>query len=151
RDEAQREKRLLEMAVLLDELRTLSAQADALKAALEREQAQARPVLGALQTLGAAYKFQVEQAAAVVKANRAAVEQQRAALRNQVKKLNDERTALVSEQSTKQQELHNLVQHFALRETHRDRLRNEGWLCNSCCFVDCSETRAVRSSLSFLT
>jgi hypothetical protein len=58
----------------------------------------------------------------------ATVEQQRSTLLERIKTLREERTALVAEQSTKQQEKNTLDGHFALRETHRDRLRNEGWL-----------------------
>ena len=50
------------------------------------------------------------------------------ALRDRFNKLGDERTKLVTEQSTKQQEKNALDEHFALRETHRDRLRTEGLL-----------------------
>jgi hypothetical protein len=95
---------------------------------LERERTQAKPVLEALQGLGAAYKFQVEHAAELVATNQTAVQLEHKALRDRFKKLGEDRTNLLSEQSTKQQEKNALDQHFALRETHRDRLRNEGLL-----------------------
>ena len=128
REAAQRNKRLIDMAVLLGEMQALEADIEALKAALQREQEQARPVLETLERLGAAYKFQVERAIDSVTASRSGVQGQREALRSQIKALGEERTALVAEQSTKQLELETLGQHFALRETHRERLRLQGWL-----------------------
>lgn len=128
RTTAQKDKRHVEMALVLGELRTVTAEVTELERALERERTQAKPVLDALQMLGAAYKFQIEQASGAVKTNQAAVEQQRSTLLDRIKILRDERTALVAEQSTKQQEKNALDGHFALRETHRDLLRNEGWL-----------------------
>lgn len=128
RTAAQSDKRLGEMAVVLGELRILSANVTELGHALERERTQAKPVLEALQELGAAYKFQVEHAAGLVATNQITVQQEHKALRDRFKKLGEDRTNLLSEQSTKQQEKNTLDQHFALRETHRDRLRNEGLL-----------------------
>ena len=128
RTAAQSNKRLGEMAVVLGELRILSANITELGHALERERTQAKPVLEALQGLGAAYKFQVEHAAVLVATNQNTVQQEHRALRDRFKKLGEDRTNLLSEQSTKQQEKNALDQHFALRETHRDRLRNEGLL-----------------------
>ena len=128
RTAAQQDKRLGEMAVVLGELHTVTADVTELERALEHERTQARPVLEALQVLGAAYKFQVEQAVGPVTTNQNTVQHEHKALRDRFKKLGDERTKLVTEQSTKQQEKNALDQHFALRETHRDRLRTEGLL-----------------------
>lgn len=128
RTASQRDKRLVEMAVVLGELRTVTAEVTELERALERERTQAKPVLEALQVLGAAYKFQVEQAASLVAINQTTVQNQHKALRDRFKKLGDERTTLLTEQSTKQQAKATLDEHFTVRETHRDRLRVEGLL-----------------------
>ena len=128
RTQAQGDKRLVEMAMVLAELRTVTAEVTELERALERERTQAKPVLEALQTLGADYKFQLEQASAAVKASQSAVAQQRSNLAGVINNLRDDRTSLLTEQSTKQQEKNSLDAHFASRESHRDRLRNDGWL-----------------------
>lgn len=125
---AHRDKRLIEMAMVLAELRSVSAEIVELERALERERTQAKPVLEALQSLGAACKFKLEQAAVVVKTSQKAVQQQRFDLAAAIRTLRDARTNLVTEQSTKEQEKKNLEAHFDARETHRDRLRNDGWL-----------------------
>lgn len=128
RTNAQKDKRLVEMAIVLAELRAVTAEVTELERALERERTQAKPVLEALQTLGADYKFQLEQASAAVKSSQSAVAQQRSNLAGVIKNLRDDRTSLITEQSTKQQEKNSLDAHFASRESHRDRLRNDGWL-----------------------
>ncbi len=125
---AQLDRRLVEMAVVLGEIRSLAAEVSELERALEREQAQAKPVLESLRVLGAAYKFQVEVAATAVKKSQSTVEGQRTALRQKLKTLGDQRTELLTEQATKRQELSALETHFSERDSHRERLRKEGWL-----------------------
>ena len=121
-------KRLVEMALLLRELAKLNAEAQALRAAISKEEVQARPVLESLQTLGAAYKLQLGNAAEAVKAIQLGVENQLQALRTENNALLDQRTELVREQSAKQQASDALDAHFVSRETHRERQRREGWL-----------------------
>ena len=58
---------------------TVTAHVAELERALELERAQAKPVLEALQVFGAAYKFQVEQAAGVVATNQANAQRERQA------------------------------------------------------------------------
>lgn len=122
------DKRLVEMAVVLGEIRGLAAEVSELERALERERLQAKPMLDSLRVLGAAYKFQVEAAASAVKGSQDAVEEQRTALRQKLTLLGDQRTELLTEQATKQQELSSLETHFSERDSHRERLRKEGWL-----------------------
>ena len=125
---AQLDKRLVEMAVVLGEIRSLAAGISELERALERERAQAKPVLDSLRAVGAAYKSRLVAAASAVKGSQDAVEGQRTALRQKLKTLGDQRTDLLTEQATKQQELSSLEKHFSERESHRERLRKEGWL-----------------------
>lgn len=122
------EKRLIEMAVLLGEIRGLAAEVSELERALERERTQAKPVLESLCKLGAAYKFQLDAAASGVKASQSSVEEQRSMLRQSLKTLNGQRTDLVTEKATKQQELSSLEGHFGERDSYRERLRKNGWL-----------------------
>src|SRR6266571_896257 len=110
---AQHDKRLVEMAVVLREIRSLAAEVSELERALEREREQAKPVLESLRVLGAAYKFQIEAAATAVKNSQDSVEKQRTALRQKLKTLGDQRTELLTEQATKRQELSSLETHFS--------------------------------------
>jgi chromosome segregation ATPase len=128
RTSAQADKRIVEMAIVLGEVRKLMAEAEALSHAISQEEKQAKPVMAALQTLGAAYKFQLTKSIADTAAIQKNVQDQHEALSREINGIVDQRTALATEQSAKQNESDQLTAHFTSREQHRDRLRTEGWL-----------------------
>jgi hypothetical protein len=127
---AEKSKRVIEMAIELAEVARIKAQADQMRAAIEREREQARPVLDALQSIGGQLRARLNEELAAVIASISVLETQHQTLREEISAYRDKETSLASERSDKQANLAIVDNFFAARDSERERLRREEWVAS---------------------
>jgi hypothetical protein len=125
---AERNKKVVEMAVALAEISKLRVQSDQLRRAIEREREQARPGLEALQQLGGRLKCKLDQQIAVNTASILAIDNECGGLRKEMDAFRDQELRLAAEYSEKKVQLYVVEEFFSKRETERDRLRQQEWV-----------------------
>src|SRR5579883_660728 len=130
RNEATGRKRLLALAMVLEELGDVQRRAKGLQVAIQLEQEESKPVLQALQELGGKLKARLHDERGAVNASISQLDQQDQQLRRNMSELRQSEMALASEKASAQQQLSALEIFFAERDAERDALRRGGWVEN---------------------
>ena len=125
---AEGKKRVVEMAIALASMARLRVQTDQMRAAIEREREEAKPVLEELQSLGGQLKSRLNEELEATMASISLVETEYRQLREEVDSCRDKETALASERAEKLAKLVAVEEFFAARESERERLRREEWV-----------------------
>jgi hypothetical protein len=128
RNDVNKRKRLLAMAVALEELREFQSRAKGLQLAIQREQEESKPVLQTLQELGGKLKARLHDERGAVDASISGVDHQDQQLRRNMSELRQSEMTLASEQASAQQQMAALELFFAERDAERDALRRGGWV-----------------------
>lgn len=125
---AQSNKRAVEMATALAEMARVRVQTDQMRAAIERERKEAKPVLEALQSLGGQLKSRLNEELEAIMTSISVVETEYRELREEIAYCRDKETALASERAEKLAKLATVEEFLAARESERERLRREKWV-----------------------